>query len=93
VKGTMLNDNILIKVKEVEEKVNGIFLPDSSKEKPHEGEVILVGTGKTDSNGEPIDMQVKIGDIVIFEKYSEKSIKIENEEYVIVNQDSVLFIK
>ena len=93
-KGKLLSDNILIKVEEPQEvKVNGIIIPDSAKEKPQEGMVILVGPGKTTADGKVLPMHVKVGDVVLFEKYSARDIKIDDEKYMILNQDGVLMIK
>jgi len=93
-KGKLLGDNILIKVEEPKEmKVNGIIIPDSAKEKPQEGTVVLVGPGKTTAEGKVIPMQVKVGDVIVFEKYAGREIKIDDEKYIILNQDGVLLVK
>ena len=89
-----LGDRILLKVLEAEEKTKGgIYLPDTAKEKPQEGKVIAVGEGKILKDGTRKKPEVKVGDIVLFGKYSgtEVSTK-EGEEYLIVKEEDVLAI-
>jgi len=88
-----LNDRILVKRVEQEEKTaGGIIIPDSAKEKPAEGEVVAVGNGKLADNGERIAMEVKVGDTVLFSKYGGTDVKIDGEDYLIMREDDVLGI-
>jgi len=88
-----LHDRILIKrVEEKETIKGGIIIPDTAKEKPQEGEVIAVGTGKKTEDGKVIPLDVKAGDRILFGKYSGTEIKIDNEEYLIIREDEVLGI-
>jgi len=86
-----LNDRILVKRLEGEEKTKGgIIIPDSAKEKPAEGEVVAVGLGRANDKGDRIPMQVKVGDRVLFSKYGGTDVKIEGEDYLIMREDDVL---
>ncbi|HLR10018.1 MAG TPA: co-chaperone GroES [Sporosarcina sp.] len=88
-----LGDRIVIELVEVEEKTSsGIVLPDSAKEKPQEGKVIAVGTGRVLDNGQRIDLEVKEGDRIIFSKYSGTEVKHEGQEYLILRENDVLAI-
>jgi len=88
-----LHDRILIKrVEEKETIKGGIIIPDTAKEKPQEGEVIAVGTGKKTEEGKVIPLDVKAGDRILFGKYSGTEIKIDNEEFLIIREDEVLGI-
>jgi chaperonin GroES len=88
-----LGDRILVEpVKENEVKKGGIIIPDTAKEKPQEGKVIAVGTGKLDDNGKIIPFNVKKGDKVLMPKYGGAEIKIDNKEYQIVREDDLLGI-
>lgn len=88
-----LNDKIVVKRLEAEEKTKGgIVLPDTAKEKPKEGIVKCVGNGKLLENGERASMQVKEDDRVIFSSYAGTEIKIDGEEYLIMNEDDVLAV-
>lgn len=88
-----LYDRVLVKRYEPsEQKKGGIIIPDTAKEKPLEGKVIAVGTGKVDDNGKTIAMQVKKGDRVLIGKYAGNEIKIDDEEHVIVREDEILGI-
>ena len=85
-----LHDRIVIKrIEEKETIKGGIIIPDSAKEKPQEGEVIAVGKGKREK-GELIPLDVKVGDRILFGKYSGTEIKLDNEEYLIIREDEVL---
>lgn len=93
VKFRPLHDRILVKRLTSEEKTKGgIIIPDSAKEKPQEGEVIAVGNGKILEEGKKIALEVKVGDRVLFGKYSGNEIKLDNEEYVIIREEDVLGI-
>ena len=88
-----LSDRVLVKPidKEVEKK-GGIIIPDTAKEKPQEGEVIAAGPGKRDEQGKIIPMDVKVGDRILYGKYSGTEIKIEDEEHLIMHQEDILGI-
>jgi chaperonin GroES len=86
-----LHDRILVeRIEEGEQKVGGIIIPDSAKEKPQQGKVIAVGAGKADKDGKRIALDVKAGDTILFGKYSGQEIKVEGEEYLIMREDEVL---
>jgi len=88
-----LGDRIIIELIEVEEKTAfGIVLPDSAKEKPQEGKVLAVGTGRVLDNGARIDLDVKVGDRIIFSKYSGTEVKYESNDYLILRESDVLAI-
>jgi len=89
-----LFDNIIVKRIEEEEKTkSGIVLPDTiDKEKPQKGEVVAVCEGKITEQGNKIEMQVKIGDQVLFRKYSPDEIKMDSEEYLVMTQSDVIAI-
>jgi chaperonin GroES len=88
-----LHDRVVVKRMEQEEQVRGgIIIPDTAKEKPQEAEVIAVGPGKFDEDGERMPMDVKKGDRVLIGKYSGSEIKIEDEDYVIVREDEILAV-
>jgi chaperonin GroES len=82
-----------IVVKRVEEKENmqgGLYIPDSAKEKPQEGEVVSVGQGKRLENGKTVALDVKVGDRILFGKYSGNEIKLDGEELLIMREDEIL---
>ena len=86
-----LNDRILVKRVEEEEKTKGgIIIPDTAKEKPAEGKIVAVGNGKLGDDGKRIPLEVKKGDRVLFGKYGGQEIKVEGEEYLILREDDVL---
>lgn len=88
-----LGDRVVIKVLASEEKTqSGIVLPDTAKEKPQEGEIVAVGSGRTLDNGEKLPMEVKVGDRVIYSKYAGTEIKLDGEEYLILNERDILGI-
>ena len=88
-----LYDRVLVKRIEAQEKAKGgIIIPDTAKEKPMEGKVIAVGSGKLDENGKRIALEVKVGNKVLFGKYAGTEIKIDNEEHVILREDEILGI-
>jgi len=87
-----LGDRVVIKKLEAEEKTkSGIVLTGTAKEKPQEAEVVAVGPGKFE-DGKEIKMEVKVGDKVLFSKYSGTEVKIDGEEYTIVRQDDILAV-
>ena len=88
-----LYDRIVVKrVEEKETMQGGLYIPDSAKEKPQEGEVVAVGKGKRLEDGKVIPLDVKPGDRILFGKYSGSDIKIDGEEYLIMREDEVLGI-
>ena len=88
-----LHDRIVVKRVEAEDnKVGGLYIPDSAKEKPQEGEVVAVGNGKRGDDGKQIPLDVKAGDRILFGKYSGTEIKIDGEEYLIMREEEVLGI-
>ena len=88
-----LYDRIVVKRIEEQETVRGgIIIPDSAKEKPQEGEVVAVGNGKRLENGTMVPLDVKVGDRILFGKYSGSDIKLDGEEYLIMREDEVLGI-
>jgi len=88
-----LADRIVVKVVTSEEKTKGgLYLPDTAKEKPQEGEVVAVGSGKVLENGQKLPLELKIGDRIIFSKYAGTEIKIDGDEYVIFSERDVLAV-
>jgi len=88
-----LGDRVVVKVIEQEERTKGgIVLPDTAKEKPQQGEVMAVGTGRTLDNGQKVPLEVKKGDRIIFSKYSGTEVKLEGEEYLILSERDILAI-
>ncbi len=86
-----LNDRILVKRLEEEEKTaGGIIIPDSAKEKPAEGEIIAIGPGKLNDAGERIAVDLKVGDRVLFSKYGGTDVKLDGEDYLIMREDDIL---
>jgi len=88
-----LSDRVLVKpLEEKEVKKGGIIIPDSAKEKPQEGEIVALGTGKFDEQGKKIEFTVKKGDRVLISKYGGTEIKFEGENYLIMREDDILGI-
>ncbi len=88
-----LKDRILVKYSDEPEKsTGGLYIPDTAKEKPQKGEVIAVGPGRVTDDGKLQKMEIKVGDVVLFEKYAGNKINIENVEYLIIREDDVLGI-
>ena len=88
-----LHDRIVVKRIEGEEAArNGIFIPDSAKEKPQQGEVLAVGRGKLLESGKVVDLDVKVGDRVLFGKYSGTETTMIGTEYIVMREDDVLGI-
>ncbi|MCQ2744487.1 MAG: co-chaperone GroES [bacterium] len=88
-----LQDRIVIKViEDTEQTSGGIFIPDSAKEKPQKGEVVAVGEGKTNDKGEKEPMDVKVGDIILYAKYSGTDVKMDGVEYKILSIKDALAI-
>ena len=88
-----LGDRIIIELVESEEKTaSGIVLPDTAKEKPQEGKVVAVGTGRVFENGEHVAVEVSVGDRIIFSKYAGTEVKYEGTEYLIVRENDILAV-
>lgn len=88
-----LGDRIIIELVETEEKTaSGIVLPDTAKEKPQEGKVVAVGTGRVLENGERVALEVAEGDRIIFSKYAGTEVKYEGKEYLIVRENDILAV-
>jgi chaperonin GroES len=86
-----LRDRVLLeRVAETEEKVGGIIIPDTAKEKPQQGKVIAVGSGRVNDKGDVFALDVKAGDTVLFGKYAGSEIKLEGKDYLIVREDEIL---
>lgn len=86
-----LHDRIVVKrIEETETKRGGLFIPDSAKEKPQQGEVVAVGKGKRTEDGKVIPLDLKAGDRILFGKYSGNDITIDGNEYLIMREDEVL---
>ena len=88
-----LNDRVLVlRVEEEQKTSGGIIIPETAKEKPQEGKVIAVGPGKVDEEGKRIAMDVKVGDRILFGKYSGNEIKIEEVEHLIMREEDILAV-
>lgn len=88
-----LNDRVLVKRLESEEKTaGGLYIPDTAKEKPSRGEVVAAGPGKIADDGKRIVMTVKAGDLVLFNKYAGTEVKIDGVEHLVMREDDVLAI-
>lgn len=88
-----LGDRVLVEPQEEKEtKKGGIIIPDSAKEKPTEGVIRALGTGKTDDNGKKLPFEVKVGDHVLISKYGGTEIKLDGKDYKILNSDDILAV-
>jgi chaperonin GroES len=88
-----LHDRIIVqRLEEGEQRIGGIIIPDSAKEKPQQGKVIAAGTGKLKDDGKKIPLDVKAGDLILFGKYSGQEIKLDGEEFLIMREDEVLAV-
>ena len=88
-----LHDRVIVeRLEEGEQKIGGIIIPDSAKEKPQQGKVIAAGNGKTKDDGQRLPLDVKAGDTILFGKYSGQEIKLDGEEYLIMREDEVLAV-
>src|SRR6185503_17960831 len=88
-----LHDRVIVRrLEEGEQKVGGIIIPDSAKEKPQQGQVIAVGDGKINEDGVRIPLDVKAGDRILFGKYTSQEVKLDGEEYLIMREDEVLAV-
>ncbi|MBD1905599.1 co-chaperone GroES [Funiculus sociatus GB2-A5] len=88
-----LGDRVFVKVSAAEEKTaGGILLPDNAKEKPQVGEVVAVGPGKRDDKGARVEMEVNVGDKVLYSKYAGTDIKLGTDEYVLLSEKDILAV-
>ena len=88
-----LHDRIIVqRLEESEQRVGGIIIPDTAKEKPQQGKVVAAGKGKAKDDGKVLPLDVKAGDTILFGKYSGQDIKIDGEEYLIMREDEVLAV-
>ena len=88
-----LHDRVIVqRLEEGEQKIGGIIIPDTAKEKPQQGRVIAVGKGKVEKDGKVTPLDVKEGDTILFGKYSGQEIKLDGEEYLIMREDEVLAV-
>jgi chaperonin GroES len=88
-----LRDRVVLeRIDEGEQKVGGIIIPDTAKEKPQQGRVIAVGSGKVNDKGDVFPLDVKVGDTVLFGKYSGSEVKLDGKDYLIVREDEILGI-
>ena len=88
-----LHDRLLVRrLEEGEQRIGGIIVPDSAREKPQQGEVIATGNGKIKDDGERLPLDVKVGDLILFGKYTKQEVSVEGEEYLILREDEVLAV-
>ena len=88
-----LHDRLIVqRIEEGEQKIGGIIIPDTAKEKPQQGKVIAAGAGKVKDDGKRVALDVKSGDLILFGKYSGQEIKLDGHEYIIMREDEVLGI-
>ncbi len=88
-----LKDRVLVKYSEEAEKsAGGLYIPDSAKEKPQKGEIVAVGSGRVTEDGKLQKMDVKIGDVILFDKYSGSKITMDDVEYLIIREEDILGI-
>ena len=86
-----LHDRIIVRsLEEGEQKIGGIIIPDTAKEKPQQGKVIAAGNGKVKDDGKRVPLDIKAGDLILFGKYASQEIKLDGEEYLIMREDEVL---
>jgi len=88
-----LHDRIIVqRLEEGEQKIGGIIIPDTAKEKPQQGRVIAAGNGKMNDDGKRVPLDVKAGDVILFGKYTSQEVKLDGEEYLIMREDEVLAV-
>ena len=88
-----LHDRIIVsRLEEGEQQIGGIIIPDTAKEKPQQGKVLAVGSGRSNEDGKRIPLDVKPGNLILFGKYSGQEIKLDGEEYLIMKEDEVLAV-
>jgi chaperonin GroES len=89
-----LHDRLIVRrlEEEGEQKIGGIIIPDSAKEKPQKGKVIAAGNGKMNDDGKRVPLDVKAGDLILFGKYTSQEVKLDGQEYLIMREDEVLAV-
>ena len=88
-----LHDRILVeRIEEEEQKVGGIIIPDSAKEKPQQGKVIAAGSGKSKDDGKRVPLDVKAGDLILFGKFTGQEVSLDGEDYLVMREDDVLAV-
>jgi chaperonin GroES len=88
-----LADRVVVKaLEEAETMRGGLYIPDTAKEKPQQGEVMAIGPGKLSEEGKRIDMELKVGDKVLYGKYSGTEVTVDNEQYLILRESDVLAV-
>jgi chaperonin GroES len=88
-----LHDRLIVqRLEEGEQKIGGIIIPDSAKEKPQQGKVIAAGIGKMNDDGVRVPLDVKAGDLILFGKYASQEVKLDGEDYLIMREDEVLAV-
>ena len=88
-----LHDRLIVRrLEEGEQKIGGIIIPDTAKEKPQQGKVIAAGNGKVNDDGKRVPLDVKAGDLILFGKYTSQEVKLNGEEYLIMREDEVLAV-
>ncbi len=88
-----LADRVLVKpIEQQEVKKGSIIIPDTAKEKPQEGEIVAIGTGRVSEKGERINLEVKIGDKILYGKYSGTEVKVSEEDYLIMRESDILAV-
>src|SRR5207253_921269 len=88
-----LHDRIIVqRIDEGEQKIGGIIIPDTAKEKPQQGKVVAVGDGKVKDDGKRVPLDVKAGDLILFGKYTSQEIKVDGEDPLIMHEDEVLSV-
>ena len=88
-----LGDRVVVEhVEQADKSAGGVFLPDTAKEKPQEGKVLAIGSGRTLDNGTKVPMEVKVGDRILYSKYSGSEVKMDGKEYLIISEKDVLGI-
>ena len=88
-----LHDRIVVRrLEEGEQKIGGIIVPDSAREKPQQGRVIAIGSGKVGDSGKRVPLDVKAGDLILFGKYTSQEIKLDGEDVLIMREDEVLAV-
>jgi chaperonin GroES len=88
-----LHDRLIVRrLEEGEQKIGGIIIPDTAKEKPQQGKVIATGNGKVKDDGKRVPLDVKAGDLILFGKYTSQEVKLDGEELLIMREDEVLAV-
>ena len=88
-----LHDRLVVRrLEEGAQKIGGIIIPDTAKEKPQQGTVISAGSGKVNAEGKRVPLDVKAGDLILFGKYTSQEVKLDGEEYLIMREDEVLAV-